>query len=85
MENGYGKRTKLSQYRIQARGGTGTKTAKITQKTGQIVFSKVLENFATASRASRFCVRQHKEKRARKKTRFAISSLRNRNDEIAIS
>ena len=43
MENGYGKRTKLSQYRLQTRGGTGIKTAKITQKTGQIVFLRVLE------------------------------------------
>ena len=43
MENGYGKRTKLSKYRIQSRGGTGIKTAKITQKTGQIIFSRVLE------------------------------------------
>ncbi len=44
MENGYGKRTELSKYRIQTRGGTGIKTAKTTQKTGQIVFSRVLEN-----------------------------------------
>jgi len=43
MENGYGKRTEISKYRIQSRGGTGIKTAKITQKTGQIVFSRVLE------------------------------------------
>jgi len=43
MENGYGKRTKISKYRIQSRGGTGIKTARITPKTGQIVFIKVLE------------------------------------------
>jgi DNA gyrase subunit A len=36
-ENGYGKRTKLSEYRKQRRGGGGIKTAKITEKTGKIV------------------------------------------------
>ena len=42
MENGYGKRTKVSEYRLQKRGGTGIKTARITDKTGEIVFSKVV-------------------------------------------
>jgi DNA gyrase subunit A len=42
MENGYGKRTDLKEYRLQKRGGTGTKAAKITSKTGEIVSSKVL-------------------------------------------
>jgi DNA gyrase subunit A len=42
-ENGYGKRTPLSQYRVQKRGGSGIKTAKITSKTGEIVFAQVLE------------------------------------------
>lgn len=36
-ENGYGKRTKLTEYRRQKRGGSGIKTAKITEKTGKIV------------------------------------------------
>ncbi len=39
MSNGYGKRTALSQYKVQRRGGSGVKTAKITKKTGQIVFA----------------------------------------------
>jgi DNA gyrase subunit A len=43
MENGYGKRTALTQYRMQSRAGSGIKTAKITSKTGQIVFAAVLE------------------------------------------
>ena len=34
---GYGKRTNLSQYKIQNRGGFGIKTAKLTEKTGEIV------------------------------------------------
>ena len=33
MKNGHGKRTLLSNYRIQGRGGSGIKTAKITPKT----------------------------------------------------
>ena len=43
-ENGYGKRTDLREYRLQKRGGTGIKTAKMTQKTGNLVFSKTLIN-----------------------------------------
>jgi DNA gyrase subunit A len=41
-ENGYGKRTNLEEYRLQGRGGSGIKTAKVTSKTGDIVFSAVL-------------------------------------------
>lgn len=37
MANGYGKQTLLNAYKIQGRGGSGIKTAKITSKTGQIV------------------------------------------------
>jgi len=43
MENGYGKRTDVSQYRLQGRGGSGIKTAKITSKTGQIMMACVLD------------------------------------------
>jgi DNA gyrase subunit A len=41
-ENGYGKRTDLKEYRLQGRGGTGIKTAKITPKTGELVASRAL-------------------------------------------
>lgn len=41
-ENGYGKRTALKEYRLQGRGGAGIKTANVTDKTGNIVASKVL-------------------------------------------
>ncbi len=37
MANGFGKRTNLAEYRLQGRGGSGIKTAKITGKTGKIV------------------------------------------------
>ena len=46
MENGYGKRTEISQYKIQGRGGSGVKTAKITAKTGNIVLSSILNDSA---------------------------------------
>ena len=46
MENGYGKRTEVSQYRLQGRGGSGIKTANITSKTGGIVLSSILTDSA---------------------------------------
>lgn len=36
-ENGYGKRTPVSEYRLSNRGGKGIKTAKITERNGNIV------------------------------------------------
>jgi len=36
-ENGYGKRSQASEYRIQNRGGTGIFTVKRTKKTGNVV------------------------------------------------
>jgi len=42
MEHGYGKRTKLDAYKVQNRGGSGIKTAKITAKTGKLVSGKVV-------------------------------------------
>lgn len=41
-EFGYGKRTSLSNYKAQNRGGKGVKTYKITEKTGAVVCSKVV-------------------------------------------
>jgi len=35
-ENGYGKRTELSEYRIQSRGGVGIKTYKCSEITGEV-------------------------------------------------
>ena len=40
--NGYGKRTDLSDYKIQGRGGSGILTSKVTAKTGQIIASQVV-------------------------------------------
>jgi len=36
-ENGYGKRSKLDDYRVTNRGGKGVKTINITDKTGQLI------------------------------------------------
>jgi len=36
MANGYGKRTDFGSYKVQGRGGSGIKTAKVTDKTGAI-------------------------------------------------
>jgi len=44
MENGYGKRTKLNSYKVQGRGGSGIKTAKITDKTGKIVSANIVRD-----------------------------------------
>ena len=39
-ENGYGKRSKLEDYRMTNRGGKGVKTISITEKTGSLVSIK---------------------------------------------
>lgn len=39
-EKGYGKRSKLGDYRITNRGGKGVKTINITPKTGELVAIK---------------------------------------------
>lgn len=41
MENGFGKRTNLKNYKVQGRGGSGVKTAKVTPKTGKIISAQV--------------------------------------------
>ena len=39
-ENGYGKRSKIDDYRITNRGGKGVKTLALTEKTGNLVAIK---------------------------------------------
>jgi len=39
-QKGYGKRSKVSEYRITSRGGKGVKTLNITEKTGSLVAIK---------------------------------------------
>ncbi len=42
-ENGLGKISPLSFYKVQGRGGSGIKTAKVTEKTGAIVHASVVD------------------------------------------
>jgi len=41
-EKGYGKRSKIDNYRITNRGGKGVKTIKVTEKTGKLVDIKTV-------------------------------------------
>ena len=41
-EHGYGKTTPAGEYKVQNRGGSGIKTAKVTDKTGSIVRGIIL-------------------------------------------
>jgi len=43
-EHGYGKRTPLSAYRKQTRGGKGIKTMNLSDKTGKIVETAVVDD-----------------------------------------
>ncbi len=42
MSKGYGKRTKISEYKVQGRGGSGIKTAQVTPKTGEIIGARIV-------------------------------------------
>ena len=42
--NGYGKRSRLEDYRITNRGGKGVKTISITEKTGDLVAIKNVDD-----------------------------------------
>ena len=43
-ENGYGKRSRIEDYRVTNRGGKGVKTINITEKTGALVAIKSVTN-----------------------------------------
>ena len=43
-EEGYGKRTALSEYKVQSRGGKGIINLKINEKTGKIVDVKIVDD-----------------------------------------
>jgi DNA gyrase subunit A len=40
--NGYGKKTRIKEYKIQGRGGSGIKTVKVTPKTGDLISARIL-------------------------------------------
>jgi DNA gyrase subunit A len=43
-EKGFGKMSKLSEYKVQKRGGSGIKTAKVTPKTGKLMTGLVVSD-----------------------------------------
>ncbi|MGL5042965.1 MAG: DNA gyrase subunit A [Culicoidibacterales bacterium] len=43
-EFGYGKRTGIEEYRLQTRGGKGTKTINTTSKNGQLIGVRAIDN-----------------------------------------
>ena len=43
-KNGLGKRTPISEYKVQGRGGSGIKTMAVTAKTGKIINARVINN-----------------------------------------
>lgn len=42
MANGFAKQTRLKEYKVQKRGGSGIRTAKITAKTGKVIGGKII-------------------------------------------
>ncbi len=46
-ELGFGKKTEVSQYRIQKRGGSGIKTCKVTPKTGSLISVQIVADDVT--------------------------------------
>lgn len=44
MENGLGKKTPISAWKVQGRGGSGIKAAQVTDKTGKIVTAELLDS-----------------------------------------
>lgn len=41
--SGFGKKTKISEFRVQTRGGSGVKAMGVSTKTGQLVAAKILD------------------------------------------
>jgi DNA gyrase subunit A len=56
MENGLGKSTPVSLYRLQGRGGSGVKAAQLTAKTGDIVGGAILSD---ADQGDLICISKH--------------------------
>lgn len=44
MAKGFAKQTPLKEYKLQKRGGSGIKTAKVTDKTGSVIAANVLSD-----------------------------------------
>lgn len=44
MANGFGKQTPLKEYKVQKRGGAGIKTSKVTEKTGKVIATNIVDS-----------------------------------------
>ncbi|MDP2704325.1 MAG: DNA gyrase subunit A [bacterium] len=42
MANGFAKQTPLKEYKVQRRGGSGIKTARVTGKTGEVISARIV-------------------------------------------
>ncbi len=42
--NGLGKKTNIKEYKVQKRGGSGIKTAKVTAKTGKLIVGSIVKD-----------------------------------------
>jgi DNA gyrase subunit A len=69
-EHGYGKRTPLTDYRVQGRGGSGILTMNCTDKTGKVVGAEVVED------DDRLLVMTHKGKGIRMKIKEIRTTAR---------
>jgi len=49
-EHGFGKRTPIALYKVQGRGGSGIKTAKVTAKTGKLISAFIVNAEAMADK-----------------------------------
>jgi DNA gyrase subunit A len=90
-EKGYGKRTPITEYRIQGRGGTGIKTANITDKTGKIVGARLINNkdldrdmivISTKGQVIRMPLKSV-SKLGRSTQGVRVMSFRDKNDKVA--
>jgi len=43
LENGYAKQTPIKEYKTQKRGGSGIRTAKVTEKTGGVIATHIVD------------------------------------------
>lgn len=44
LSNGYGKRSKIALFGLQNRGGLGLRAAKVTKKTGEVVYARLISD-----------------------------------------
>ena len=55
-ENGYGKKTRVSDYRLSRRGGKGVRTLKLTEKTGNLISLNAISGDEDAMMITNSCM-----------------------------